>query len=202
VTVVKSVFDDERANKLGESLVKKIAGQTNTYAGDGTTTATILAEAVIRHGIQMVEEGGVHPVALKIGLNKAKKEALKLMKQMALPVDTYEEMLNVALVSSNYDRRISEVVSRAMERVSSDGQINLTDSPTGQTFFGTVKGFVFPRGFVSEQFLPDDKSQVVEMDFPCVLVIGGKVTEIKQIMGAVEAAKAMERPLLLFCEDI
>jgi len=150
VTVVKSVFVSARAEELGVKLVKRVANNTNHYAGDGTTSSTLMSRELVQRGFNAVEFQGAHPIALKRGMDQALKVVLGFLKEIAMPISQPEEVRNVCMVSSNHNQRIAGIVSKVINSVGIEGTMHITESPTGLTDFKLVNGLVFNRGFVNE----------------------------------------------------
>lgn len=149
VTVLKSIEMNRRAEELGARLLKRSAGYTNTYAGDGTTTSAMISHEILKRGIVAIEIEKAHPVALKRGLEKGLKVVSKFLKEISIPITQKHEIRNVCSVSSNYNENVAEIVAKTLTTVGLDGVINIAESPTGQTRFGLVNGLVLERGYVS-----------------------------------------------------
>lgn len=153
VTVLKSLNLGEREKEMGAKLLKKSTGATNIFAGDGTTTSSILAREILTRGINAIEFEGAHPVAIKRGLDKALQVVSGFLKEIALPVTTKKEVLHVCRVASNYNKNVAEIVAMTLNTVGLDGVVNITESPTGFSRFAMVNGLVYERGFVSPLFV-------------------------------------------------
>lgn len=153
VTVLKSLHLGEREKEMGAKLLKKSTGATNIFAGDGTTTSSILAREILTRGINAIEFEGAHPVAIKRGLDKALQVVSGFLKEIALPVTTKKEVLHVCRVASNYNKNVAEIVAMTLNTVGLDGVVNITESPTGFSRFAMVNGLVYERGFVSPLFV-------------------------------------------------
>ena len=153
VTVLKSIMLSKREHELGAKLLKKQAGATNIFAGDGTTTSSILSREIITRGIKAIEFEGAHPVAIKRGLDKAFQVVSAFLKEITMPVTTPTEVQNVCKVSANYNRFVAEIVAKTLNTVGLEGVVNITESPTGFSRFAMINGLVFERGFVSPLFM-------------------------------------------------
>lgn len=153
VTVLKSIHLKDRAEELGSKLLKKQAGSTNTYAGDGTTTSSLMTKEILKLGQRAVRFEGAHPVALKRGLDIGLNTVLQFLREISMPVTTEQEILNVCSVSSNYNKSIAEIVAKTLSTVGLEGVINMTESPTGFSRFALVNGLVIERGMVSPLFV-------------------------------------------------
>ena len=153
VTVLKSIYLAERAKEMGAKLLKKSAGATNLYAGDGTTSQSILAREILQRGINAIEFEKAHPVAVKRGLDKALQVVSQFLREIAMPVTTEQEIKNVCYVSSNFNMEVAEIVAKTLSSVGLDGVINMTESPTGFNRFAMVNGLVIERGLVDPLFL-------------------------------------------------
>ena len=149
VTVLKSIHLSDRAQEIGAKMLKRSVGSTNTYAGDGTTSSSVLTKTILEKGIQAVDFEKAHPVAIKRGLDKGLKVVQQFLKDIAMPVTSEKEIENVCYVSTNFDKNIAEIVAKTLNTVGLDGVINMTESPIGITRFAMVNGLVIERGYVS-----------------------------------------------------
>ena len=151
--MVKSIFEKTRDRDMGAKLLKRVAGNTNTYAGDGTTTSTLISRELIERGFKAIEFQKAHPIGIKRGMDKALKVILEFLKEISMPISQPEEIKNVCLVSSNYNERIADIISKVLTTVGLEGTMNIIESPTGLTQFKLVNGLVFTRGLVSPNFV-------------------------------------------------
>lgn len=135
VTVVKSIFDSDRGREIGVKLVKKVANSTNVFAGDGTTTSTLMSKELVERGFKAIEFQGAHPIALKRGMDKALKVVLDYLKNISIQISQPEEIKNVCMVASNHNEKIANIVSQVIQSVGIDGVMNIVESPTGLTNF-------------------------------------------------------------------
>ena len=214
VTVLKSIWLHDRDKDMGAKLLKRSTGATNTFAGDGTTSSSILAREIVARGINAIEFEGAHPVAIKRGLDKAFQVVSAFLREIAMPVTTQKEVFQVCQVSSNYNSFVAEIVAKTLNTVGLEGVVNITESPTGFTRFAMVNGLVYERGFVSSLFVEtmydeesaEDKdkaaSQVCELEQPLILVVASRITEVSEIAPILDLVKRAKRPFLLFCEDL
>lgn len=135
--------------------MKRVANNTNIFAGDGTTTSTLISKELVVRGFKAIEFSGAHPIAMKKGMDQALKVVLGFLKEIAVPISQPQEVKNVCLVSSNYNEKIAEIVSKVLMSVGLDGTLNIIQSPTGLTNFKLVNGLIFDRGFVSPNLISD-----------------------------------------------
>lgn len=194
VTVVKSIFETTRDKDMGAKLLKRVANNTNLYAGDGTTTSTLISRELIERGFKAIEFQKAHPIGLKRGMDKSLKVVLEFLKEISMPISQPEEIKNVCLVSSNYNENIAEIISQVLTTVGLDGTMNIIESPTGLTQFRLVNGLVFNRGLVSTSFVQEAVGanmieQSLELEHPLVLVVANKITKVEQILPIMELAK-------------
>lgn len=153
VTVVKTIFEKTRDRDLGAKLLKRVANNTNVFAGDGTTSSTLISHELVERGFKAIEFSGAHPIALKRGMDKALKVVLGFLKEIAMPITNSDEIRNVCMVSSNHNQRISDIIAKVITTVGLEGTMNIVESPTGLTDFKLVNGLIFDRGFVSNSFV-------------------------------------------------
>ena len=155
VTVIKSIFEKQRDRDMGAKLLKRVANNTNIYAGDGTTTSTLISSELSQLGFKAIEFQGAHPIAIKRGMDKALKIVLGFLKDISMPISQPEELKNVCMVSSNHDEKIASIVSQVLDAVGIDGVMNIVESPTGISDFKLVRGLIFNRGLVSTNFVQE-----------------------------------------------
>ena len=156
VTVVKSIFEKQRDHDMGAKLIKRVANNTNVYAGDGTTTSTLIARELTNRGFKAIEYEGAHPIALKRGMDKGLQVVLGFLKEIAMPISQPEEVRNVCMVSSNHNDHIADIISKTLQSVGVDGVMNIVESPTGISNFKLVNGLIFNRGFVNNNFVQEE----------------------------------------------
>lgn len=203
VTVAKHIEFEEHPKNLGAQLVKSVASKTNDIAGDGTTTATVLAEAIFAEGCKAVA-AGMNPMDLKRGIDAAVNVVLESLKEQTKPIESTEEITQVATISANGDREIGELIAKAMEKVGKEGVITVEDGTTLNDQLELVEGMKFDRGYISAYFATDPKSQKCEFENPLVLVTDGKITSMNEIMPILQIVfnKPKQQPLLIIAEDV
>ncbi|CEP01082.1 unnamed protein product (mitochondrion) [Plasmodiophora brassicae] len=201
VTVAKAItFADKQLN-LGAQLVKSVAQKTNDVAGDGTTTATVLARAILSEGIKGVASG-MNPMDLRRGINLAVAHVVDNLKAAAKQIATKEEISQVATISANGDKDIGEMIATAMERVGKEGVITVQEGKTMIDELDVVEGMRFDRGFISPYFITESKQPKCILENPLVLLFDKKISSIQKILPVFESAVKMQRPLLVIAEDV
>jgi len=203
VTVAQDVNLSDPEENLGAQLVKEAATKTNDVAGDGTTTATVLAEAIYVEGLKMIA-AGADPMSLSRGISKAAEAVIKGIKKMAVPVDpkSKKEIAQVATIAGNNDPSIGQILAEAFLKVGKDGVITVEEGRSGHTEVEVVEGMQFDRGFLSPHFVTDQDRQVVEMENCLVLVNEDKISNAKDLVPLLEAVSKQNKPLLIIAEDI
>ena len=202
VTVAKEVELEDKFENTGAQLVKSVASKTGDDAGDGTTTATILAQAIVTEGLKNVT-AGANPMDLKRGIDKAVDKVVEFIKDHAEKVDdNYDKIEQVATVSANNDKEIGKLLADAMRQVSKDGVITIEESKSRDTSIGVVEGMQFDRGYLSAYFVTDaDKLECV-MENPYILIYDKKISNIKDFLPILQPAAESGRPLLVIAEDV
>ena len=202
VTVAKEIELEDRFENTGAQLVKSVASKTGDDAGDGTTTATILTQAIVNEGLKNVT-AGANPMDLKRGIDKAVSAVVAYIKEHAEKVDdNYDKIEQVATVSANNDKEIGELLADAMRKVSKDGVITIEESKSRDTHIGVVEGMQFDRGYLSSYFITDaDKLECV-MENPYILIYDKKISNIKDFLPILQPAAESGRPLLVIAEDV
>ena len=202
VTVAKEIFLKDEFENLSAQLIKEVASKTADVAGDGTTTAIVLVYAILKESIKNVL-AGANPVALKNGMSQATRELLKALEELACPVKSNEELLQVATVSSNNDPKIGEVVSQAISTVGNDGNVTVVEGKGCETELKVVKGMQFDKGYLSPYFVTNPEKMKVEMSNAQVLIVDKKVSNAKELVPILEkVAEKGGGPLLLIAEDV
>lgn len=201
VTVAKEIVLEDPYENMGAQLVREVATKTNDIAGDGTTTATVLAHAIIKEGFKNVAAGS-NPTLIKRGMDKAVEILVKEIQTIAKEVKTAEEIKNVATISGNNDPEIGALIAEAMEKVGKDGVITVEDSKAMDTFVDVVEGMQFDRGYLSPYMVTDAERMVAELDDPYILLCDKKISVLKDIMGLLEVALKQGRPMVIIAEDI
>jgi chaperonin groL len=202
VTVAKEVELEDNFENAGAQLVKSVASKTGDDAGDGTTTATILTQAIVNEGLKNVT-AGANPMDLKRGIDKAVAKVVEHIKDSAEVVgDNYDKIEQVATVSANNDPEIGKLLADAMRKVSKDGVITIEESKTRETSIGVVEGMQFDRGFLSGYFVTDTDKMECVMDNPYILLYDKKISNVKDFLPILQPAAESGRPLLVIAEDV
>lgn len=201
VTVAKSIEFKDRYLNMGASLVKQVAQKANDQAGDGTTTATILARAVFKEGCKSVA-AGMNPMDLRRGIQLAVDTIVEELKKQSKAIKGKDDIKNVATISANGDRDIGNLISEVFEKIGPDGSVTVQDGKTLKTEVEYVEGLKFDRGYISPYFITDSKKQETSFDNPLVLLTTFKISTVQQILHLLEHAAKNQRPIVLICEDV
>ena len=202
VSVAKEIELDDAYMNTGAQLVKSVASKTNDDAGDGTTTATLLAQAIITEGLKNVT-AGANPMDLKRGIDKAVTKIVESIKQQSEEVgNDYDKIEQVASISANNDAEIGKLIADAMRKVSKDGVITIEEAKSRDTTIGVVEGMQFDRGYLSPYFITNTEKMECEMENPYVLIYDKKITNLKDMLPILEPAVQTGRPLLIIAEDV
>ena len=201
VTVAKEIELKNKYENMGAQMVREVAVKTNDKAGDGTTTATVLAQAIFREGVKNVA-AGANPMALQRGIQLATDQVVAELERMSKKVKTREELTNVATVSANNDRHIGELISEAMDRVGKDGVVTVEESKTLQTELDIVEGMQFDRGYSSPYFVTHPDRMEAILDEPYILLYEKKIAAMRDLLPLLEQTAGAGRALLLIAEDI
>ena len=201
VTVAKEIELEDAYENMGAQLVKQVAQRTNEAAGDGTTTATVLAEAIFEEGLKNVT-AGASPVGLKRGIDAAVKASVKQLEKVSTPIKGHQEIAQVGAIASNNDVEIGEMIARAMEKVGKDGVITVEDGSGMETEVEWVEGMQFDKGFLSPHFATDTAKMECVMEDALVLIHEKKISSIKDMIPLLEQVAQAGRPLLIIAEDI
>ena len=203
VTVAEDVDLDDPNENLAAQLVKEAASKTNDVAGDGTTTATVLAEAIYKEGLRMIA-AGFDPMALSRGINKGAQAVIEAIKKQSSPVDekNRKEIAQIATIAGNNDPSIGQVLADAFVKVGKDGVITVEEGRQAETYVEVVEGMQFDRGFLSPHFVTDQDSQTVELEKCLVLINEEKISNAKDLVPLLEAVSKAGKPLLIIAEDI
>jgi len=200
VTVAKEIELKDPMENMGAQMVREVASKTSDVAGDGTTTATVLAQAIFREGVKTVA-AGANPMALKRGIDKAVERATKEIKKMSKPV-TGAMIAQVGTISANGDHAIGELIAEAMEKVGKDGVITVEDSKTMETALEVVEGMQFDRGYLSPYFVTDAERMEVELENPVILLSEKKISSLRDLLPILEQAARLGKPMLIIAEDV
>ena len=200
VTIAKEIELEDKFENMGARLVKEVSEKTNDVAGDGTTTATVLAQAMIKEGVKNVA-AGADPMAMKRGIDKAVKSAVEELKTISVPVNGKDDIARVASISANNDE-VGELIAEAMEKVSKDGVITIEESKTSTTQLNIVEGMQFDKGYVSPYMVTDTEKMEAIVDNPYILITDKKISNIQEILPLLEALMQQSGKLVIICDDI
>lgn len=201
VTVAKEIELQNRYENIGAQMVREVAVKTNDTAGDGTTTATVLAQAIYRDGVKNVT-AGANPMSLQQGIQSATEKVVAELQRVSQKVKTKEDLTNVATVSANNDREIGKLISEAMEQVGKDGVVTVEESKTLATELDIVEGMQFDRGYLSPYFVTNPDRMEAELEEPLILLHEKKISAIRDLLPVLEQAARSGRALLIIAEDI
>jgi len=201
VSVAREIELTDSLENMGAQLVKEVASKTNDEAGDGTTTATVLAESIFREGLRNVT-AGANPVQLKRGMDKASASILEELKAMSRVVDTKDQIAQVATISANSDTQIGDMIAEAMDKVGKDGVITVEEAKGIEDELDVVEGMQFDRGYLSPYFVTNVDKMTAEMETPFILLSDKKISSLKEILPILEAVNQTQRPLLIIAEDV
>src|SRR6187397_3151955 len=200
VTVAKEIELKDALENMGAQMVREVASKTSDVAGDGTTTATVLAQAIFREGVKTVA-AGANPMALKRGIDKAVERAVEEIKR--LKKDVKGDMIaQVGTVSANGDATIGNIIAQAMDKVGKDGVITVEEAKTLETSLDVVEGMQFDRGYLSAYFVTDPERMEVVLENPVILIHEKKVASMKDLLPVLEQVARLGRPLLIIAEDV
>ncbi|MBO5478482.1 MAG: chaperonin GroEL [Clostridia bacterium] len=200
VTIAKEIELDDPYENMGARLVKEVSTKTNDVAGDGTTTATVLAQSMIKEGVKNVAAGG-DPMAIKRGMDKAVEVAVEELKTISSPINGKEDIARVATISAN-NKEIGNLIADAMEKVSKDGVITIEESKTSNTYVDVVEGMQFDKGYVSPYMATDTEKMEAVMDNPYILITDKKISNIQEILPLLESLMQASGKLVIICDDI
>ncbi|CAK8560321.1 unnamed protein product [Lathyrus sativus] len=201
VTVAKSISFKDKAKNVGAELIKQVAKATNTAAGDGTTCATVLTQAILIEGCKSIA-AGVNVMDLRNGINKAVDAVITDLKSRAVRISTPEEITQVGTISANGERDIGELIARAMEKVGKEGVITVADGNTLENELEVVEGMKLTRGYISPYFITDQKTQKCELENPFILIHDKKISDMNSLLKVLELSVTNKRPLLVVAEDV
>ena len=200
VTIAKEIELEDHFENMGAKLVSEVASKTNDIAGDGTTTATVLTQAIVREGIKNVT-AGANPIGIRRGIEAAVATAVEALKNNAIPVANKEAIAQVAAVSSRSEK-VGEYISEAMEKVGNDGVITIEESRGMETELEVVEGMQFDRGYLSQYMVTDNEKMVADLENPYILITDKKVSNIQEILPLLESILQSNRPLLIIADDV
>ncbi|MGH1468888.1 MAG: chaperonin GroEL [Bdellovibrionales bacterium] len=201
VTVAKEIEVDNKFENMGAQMVKEVASKTNDDAGDGTTSATVLAQALFSEGAKIVSAGH-NPMVVKKGIDKAVTAVVAELQKIAKPIQDNKEIAQVGTISANNDAEIGQMIAEAMDKVGKEGVITMEESKTATTELEVVEGMQFDRGYLSPYFITDGERMEVALDNPFVLLYDKKISALQDLVGILEAAAKTGRPMLIIAEDV
>lgn len=201
VTVAKEIELADKVENLGAQMVKEVASRTSDNAGDGTTTATVLAQAIVRDGLKNVT-AGANPMDLKRGIDKAVTAIIESLKKNSKAISTRNEIAQVGTISANNDEVIGNLIADAMDKVGKDGVITVEEAKGTETYVETVEGMQFDRGYLSPYFVTNSEKMTTDLDNPYILIFEKKISTMKDLLPVLEKVVQTGRPLLIIAEDI
>jgi len=201
VTVAKEIELEDKFENMGAQMVKEVASKTSDVAGDGTTTATVLAQSIFREGSKLVA-AGVNPMAIKRGIEKAVDTAVEELKKLSKPTKDQEEIAQVGTISANNDATIGNIIAEAMNKVGKEGVITVEEAKSMETTLEVVEGMQFDRGYLSPYFVTNPEKMVTELSEPYILLNEKKVSNMKDLIPILEQIAKMGKPLVIIAEDV
>ena len=201
VSVAKEVELKDKLENMGAQMVKEVASKTSDVAGDGTTTATVLAQCIVREGLKAVA-AGMNPMDLKRGIDKAVGVAVEDLKVLSRPCTDHKEIAQVGTVSANADNNIGNIIAEAMEKVGKEGVITVEEGNTLENELEVVEGMQFDRGYLSPYFINDQDSMAVDLENPYILIHDKKISNIRDLLPTLEGVAKSSRPLMVIAEDV
>ncbi len=201
VTIAKEIDLEDPFQNMGAQLLREVASKTNDIAGDGTTTATVLAQAMIKEGLKNVT-GGANPLSIKRGIEKAVEKAVEEIKKLSMPVEKKSVIAEVAAIAANNDPEIGHMIAEAMEKVGKDGVITVEESKTISSSLEHVEGMQFDKGYISPYFITDSEKMVSELKDPYILICEKKISAIADLLPILEKVVQVQRPLVIITEDL
>jgi len=201
VSVAKEIELEDPLENMGAQMVKQVASKTADDAGDGTTTATVLAQGIVKEGMKYVT-AGMNPMDLKRGIDQAVKAAVDALSSISKPCTTSKEIAQVGSISANADETIGQLIADAMDRVGKDGVITVEDGKGLEDELSVVEGMQFDRGYLSPYFITSKDKQICELDEPLILIVDKKITNIRDLLPILEAAAKAGKPLFIIADDV
>jgi len=201
VTVAKEIELEDKFENMGAQMVREVASKTNDTAGDGTTTATVLAQAIVKEGVKYVTSG-MNPMDLKRGIDLAVKEAVADIQKRAKKIKSSEEVAQVGTISSNGDKSIGEMIAKAMQKVGNEGVITVEEAKSLETELDVVEGMQFDRGYLSPYFITNAEKMIAELDDPYILIFEKKLSSLQAMLPVLEAVVQTGKPLVIIAEDV
>ncbi|MDB5596365.1 MAG: chaperonin GroL [Hyphomicrobiales bacterium] len=201
VTVAKEIELEDKFENMGAQMVREVASKTNDTAGDGTTTATVLAQAIVKEGVRYVTSG-MNPMDLKRGIDLAVTAAVKDIEKRAKKIKSSEEVAQVGTISANGDKSIGEMIAKAMQKVGNEGVITVEEAKSLETELDVVEGMQFDRGYLSPYFITNAEKMIAELDDPYILIFEKKLSSLQAMLPVLEAVVQTGKPLVIIAEDV
>lgn len=201
VSVAREIELEDKFQNMGAQMVKEVASKANDAAGDGTTTATVLAQAIITEGLKAVA-AGMNPMDLKRGIDKAVVAAVEQLKALSVECNDTKAIAQVGTISANSDETVGNIIAEAMEKVGRDGVITVEEGQSLQDELDVVEGMQFDRGYLSPYFINNQESGSVDLESPFILLVDKKISNIRELLPTLEAVAKSSRPLLIIAEDV
>ena len=201
VTVAKDISLEDPTQNIGAQMVKEAASKTNDEAGDGTTTATVLAHAILKEGFKKISNGA-NPIELKRGIDKTVEDVVQYLKDNSRPIKGTDEIGQVGTISANNDPSIGNMIAEAMDKVGQDGVITVEEGKTSETELNVVEGLRFDRGYSSPYFVTNAEKMTTELEDPFILLYDRKISQMKDVLPLLESTMQMDRPMLIIAEDV
>ena len=201
VTVAKEIELEDKFENLGAQMLKEVASKTSDVAGDGTTTATVLAQAIVREGLKMVA-AGASPMDLKRGIDSAVEAVVEQLKKLSTPTKDKQEIAQVGTISANNDSTIGGIIAEAMEKVGKEGVITVEEAKAMDTSLEVVEGMQFDRGYLSPYFVTDPERMEVSLENPFILIHEKKISNMREMLPLLEQVAKSGRPLVILAEDV
>jgi len=201
VTVAKSIELEDVEENIGAQLIKQASIKTADEAGDGTTTSTLLAQSILKEGLERITNGS-NSVEIKKGINKAVKDIVNYLSTQNREITDEEQLKQIATISANNDTEVGELISTAMDKVGQDGVVTIEESKTGETYLETVEGMQFNRGYKSPYFVTDNNTMTAVLQSPFVLITDKRLTTVKELLPILEQISQQSRSVLIIADDI
>ncbi|WWO97489.1 MAG: chaperonin GroEL [Candidatus Dasytiphilus stammeri] len=201
VTVAREIELEEKFENMGAQMVKEVASKANDAAGDGTTTATVLAQSIVNEGLKAVA-AGMNPMDLKRGIDKAVTAAVEELKKISVPCSDYKSIAQVGTISANSDESVGKLIAQAMEKVGKEGVITVEEGSGLQDELDVVEGMQFDRGYLSPYFINKPETGTIELEHPFILLVDKKISNIREMLPILESVAKSNKPLVLIAEDV
>ena len=201
VSVAREIELEDKFENMGAQLVKEVASKTSDIAGDGTTTATVLAQAIYREGVKLVTAGH-NPMEIKRGIDKAVEAAVASLRELSQPIANHKEIAQVGTISANSDETIGNILAEAMDKVGKEGVITVEEAKSMETSLETVEGMQFDRGYLSPYFVSDSERMEAALDDPAILIYDKKISNMRELLPILEPVAKQGKPLVIIAEDV